>query len=130
MTIPLFWRLKKQKYILIGNKCEGCNEVFFPPRIICPNCRRDGIMNDIKLSGIGKIFSFTVIRIPPSGFEDITPYVIGVIQLKEGPLISGQIINKPEEVEIGKNVRTVFRKITENGKDGVIHYGFKFEIIE
>jgi hypothetical protein len=32
----------------------------------------------------------------------------------------------PHEVEIGLRVRATFRKLREEGKAGVIHYGYKF----
>ena len=33
-----------------------------------------------------------------------------------------------KEIEIGSRVSTVFRKISEDGKSGIIHYGYKFKI--
>lgn len=32
----------------------------------------------------------------------------------------------PEEVHIGMPVRAVFRRIAEDGKAGIIQYGYKF----
>jgi uncharacterized OB-fold protein len=32
----------------------------------------------------------------------------------------------PADVRIGLRLHTVFRKISEEGKAGVIHYGYKF----
>ena len=127
-SIPMFWRLKNQKYNLIGSKCDNCGEVFFPNRTICPNCRRNGKMRDITLSGLGKIESFTVINNPPKGFEEMYSYVVGIIKLNEGPMISAQIVNKKDEIAIGDKVRMIFRKISEDGNAGLISYGFKFEL--
>ncbi|HBP51631.1 MAG: hypothetical protein US68_C0003G0034 [Candidatus Shapirobacteria bacterium GW2011_GWE1_38_10] len=36
MEIPRHWRLKQQRYQLIGEKCPHCEELIFPPRDICP----------------------------------------------------------------------------------------------
>ena len=36
------WRHIQQRYNLIGSKCTTCGKVFFPNRIICPDCRRKG----------------------------------------------------------------------------------------
>jgi len=36
--IPITWRLEKQYYRLIGQKCPMCNIKLFPPKRICPNC--------------------------------------------------------------------------------------------
>ncbi len=127
-SVPLFWRLKKSKYMLIGAKCDTCGQVFFPPRVVCVSCRSKGKLSDFQFSGNGTIESFTVIRIPPEGFERSAPYAIAIIRLDEGTSISGQVVGDIEDVEIGRRVKPVFRKITEDGADGLIHYGMKWEI--
>jgi uncharacterized OB-fold protein len=128
-SVPLYWRLQDQKYNLVGTKCVTCNTVYFPPKDFCPTCRRKGKIEQFKFTGKGKILSFTVIRIPPEGFEKYTPYAVAIIELDEGTRISGQIVDRIEEVEIGKAVETVFRKISEDGDSGLIHYGLKWRII-
>ena len=80
-----------------------------------------------KLSEKGKILTYTVIYVGPEGFE--TPYCIGIIELDEGVMISGQIVGNLELIDTDKEVQMVFRKIYET-EDGLINYGFKFEIIE
>jgi len=126
----LFWRLKEAKYRLIGTRCTNCKNVYFPPTILCPDCRRKGKLEEFKLSGNGEVLSYTVIRVPPEGFENYAPYVVAIIRLEEGTNITGQIIGDINNVEIGKKVKPVFRRITEDNTDGLIHYGIKFEINE
>ena len=121
-SVPLFWRLKKSKYMLIGSKCETCGQAFFPPRVVCTKCRSKGRIIDHQFTGNGVIESFTVIRVPPEGFEGHTPYAIAIIRLDEGTNISGQIAGNIEDVAIGRRVRPVFRKITQDGDAGLIHY--------
>lgn len=38
MEIPRHWRLKKQRYGLVGSVCPHCDYKMFPPREVCPNC--------------------------------------------------------------------------------------------
>lgn len=38
MEIPRHWRLKKQRYMLVGVVCPHCDEKIFPPREVCPYC--------------------------------------------------------------------------------------------
>ena len=83
-----------------------------------------------RLSDCGVIESFTVIRTAHDGFEKYTPYIIGLIKLDDGSKITGQIINNINDVKIGKRVKYIIRKRFENGVDGIIFYGFKFELIE
>ena len=129
-SIPLFWRLRDAKYRLIGTKCNKCTGVFFPPRHLCPKCRRGGEIEEFPFSGNGTIVTYTIIRTPPEGFERQSPYAIAIVRLDEGTSVSGQVIGELKNVETGKRVRTVFRKMYEDGPEGVISYAIKFEIAE
>jgi len=129
-SIASSWRLKRQRYNLIGTRCTNCKSVYFPPRPLCPDCRRRGELEEFQLSGHGEILSYTIIRVPPEGFEVYTPYAVGLIQLEEGTNISGQITGDISKIDIGKKVRPVFRKLHEDKSDGLIHYGIKFELVE
>ena len=126
-SAPLNWRSLKEKYQLIGTKCETCGKLYFPSRKICPTCRRLGRPKSVKFSGKGTVFSYSVVRNAPEGFELFTPYVIGLIQLEEGPKLLCQIVDcNPEDMHIGMPVETVFRKLRVDGKEGLISYSFKF----
>ncbi len=129
-SVPLFWRLKDSKYRLIGSRCTTCKEVFFPKKNLCPVCRRRGSIEDMQFNGNGRIVSYTIVRVPPEGFEKYAPYAVAVIDLEEGARVSGQVVGNITKVRTGKQVRTVFRKIHEDGSDGLINYGLKWEIAE
>jgi uncharacterized OB-fold protein len=129
-AVPRFWREIPQRYNLIGNQCEVCNKVYFPPRETCPYCRRKSIgkMKDIKFSGKGKVITYTIIHEAPEDFEGQTPYPMAIIQLDEGPKLTAQIVDcKVEDVKIGMRVKSTFRKIQEDGYIGAIYYGYKFK---
>jgi len=87
-------------------------------------------LEDYKLSGRGKVYSYSVVHVPPKELEMIAPYVIAIVELEEGPRITTQIDCKPEEVYIGMPVEVVFRRIKEDGEEGIIHYGYKFKPVE
>lgn len=40
MTIPNLWRTQKQRYSLQGEVCPHCSSAIFPPRRVCPYCKR------------------------------------------------------------------------------------------
>jgi uncharacterized OB-fold protein len=41
MEVPRHWRLKKQRYALVGEVCPNCNAPLFTPRAVCPYCGGD-----------------------------------------------------------------------------------------
>jgi uncharacterized OB-fold protein len=126
-SVASHWRRYKERYRLLGTRCENCGNIYFPFRKVCPHCRRDGKTVPFNLSGKGSVHTFTVIHVPSEGFEAFTPYVVGLIQLNEGPKVTSQIVDcKPEEVYISMPVESCFRKLRTLGKEGIICYGFKF----
>ncbi|TXT55930.1 MAG: hypothetical protein BAJATHORv1_30313 [Candidatus Thorarchaeota archaeon] len=122
------WRKQKSMYSIIGSKCTTCGEHYFPPRPVCPTCRRKGQLEEYQFKGLGKIHTFAVVRQAPEDFKRQVPYVVAQVELDEGARLTAQIVNiEPENVEIGMRVRSCFRKITEYGQGGIIVYGYKFE---
>src|SRR5271157_5920312 len=125
LGLPLTWRRIPERYGLIGSECENCKTNYFPVRKMCPKCRRKGKMREVKFSGKGKVYTYTVIYSPPTGFELDAPYLMGIIELAEGPKLTAQIVDSdPKDVKIGTPVEMIFRKIQEDGYEGLIHYGF------
>ncbi len=128
--VARFWREIPQRYNFMGNKCEVCERVYFPPRESCPYCRRKSIgkMKETKLSGNGEVVTYSIIHVGPSDFEEQTPYPIAVIKLTEGPQITGQIVDcNANDIKIGMKVEGTFRKIQQDGYTGAIYYGYKFK---
>jgi uncharacterized OB-fold protein len=131
-SVPRFWREIPQRYNLIGNKCDECGLIFFPPRESCPECRRKsyGKMKEFRLSGKGIVETYTIICEAPEKFEGQTPYSIAIIKLIEGPKITAQIVDcNLDDVKIGMKVKSTFRKIQDDGYVGAIYYGYKFKPI-
>ena len=64
MEVPRFWRETGSRYRLVATECENCGRVYFPKRDFCPVCHRESIgkLKEKKLSGKGKIESYTIIH--------------------------------------------------------------------
>jgi len=132
-AVPRFWREIPQRYNLIGNQCGACNTIYFPPRESCLQCRRRSIdkMKPTKLSGKGKVVTYSIIYVAPERFEGQVPYPIAIIELDEGPRITAQIVDCDiKDVKIGMKVESTFRKIQEDGYIGAIYYGYKFKLVK
>ena len=120
------WRLRESRYTLTGTGCGTCNSKHMPPRKIC-ECCNDTLL-PFKFTGFGEVISFTEIHVAPAGFGRNTPYNIALIKLDEGPVISGIVVDKT--LEIGSRVKSIFRRLYTDGDEGVITYGFKFELVD
>lgn len=75
----------------------------------------------------GKLLSFTMQRESMSGFEEQEPMSFGLVELKNGVRIVGQLVDLPyESLKIGDRVKAVFRRVKSDGASGQIFYGYKF----
>jgi hypothetical protein len=79
-----------------------------------------------QFAGTGSVYSFTTLTEPPEGFEEQAPYTLALVKLDEGPLITAQLTDLDAPVQIGDRVEMVTRKLTTEGKKGMIVYGYKF----
>jgi uncharacterized OB-fold protein len=126
MSVPRFWREIPARYNLIGTKCETCGTYYFPPRRLCPKCRRQGKIVEQQFKGTGEVVTYSTVYTPGESWISSKPYTLAIIKLDEGPMMTSQVICEPSEAKIGMRVRRVFRKIGQDGNKGMIHYGTKF----
>jgi uncharacterized OB-fold protein len=120
------WRELPQRYRLEAGKCKKCGEVCYPPRIVCPACGNREF-STFRLSGEGELLTFSVIHVAPTGFGDDVPYVVGIVKMKEGVQVTGQVVDCDHaKLTIGTKVRSEFRRIQDDGEAGMIFYGHKF----
>jgi len=125
-SVPRVWREQKYKYRLIGTKCEKCGSIFYPPKKICLKCGSEK-MEEVKLPEEGILENYTIIYYPTRDFTYNPPIIVGLIRLTNGVRILAQVVDiDPSEVKEGLQLRAVFRRLREQGEDGVIEYGLKF----
>ena len=127
MEVPRHWRLKKQRYALVGEVCPHCDAKIFPPRDVCPECGGEA-KTAYTFSGKGEVYSFTRMSNAPAGFEAQAPYTVALVKLAEGPVVTAQLTDLGDEkVKIGMPVEMVTRKLRSDGDErGMLVYGYKF----
>jgi hypothetical protein len=127
MEISRHWRLRKQRYGLVGEVCPHCDAKIFPPRDVCPECGGEA-KTLFNFSGRGEVYSYTTIYEPPQGYEDQAPYTVALVKLEEGPMVTAQLTDLDKgKVEIGTPVEMVTRRLREDSNErGIIIYGYKF----
>jgi len=126
MQIAQYWRLQPQRYRLTGEVCRSCGAKLFPPRDVCPECSKPAY-ETLEFKGNGEVYSYSTLSQGPAGYREYEPYTVALVKLEEGPLLTAQLTDvDPEDVRIGMPVEMVTRKLTEDGENGLIVYGYKF----
>jgi len=126
MGIPSNWRLRQQRYRLVGEECEKCGERIFPPRDVCPGCEAPA-QAPYEFSGHGEVYSYTTVYQAPQGFQEFAPYSVALVRLEEGPMVAAQLTDvDDDQMRIGMPVEMVTRKVQSGGEEGQIVYGYKF----
>lgn len=126
MQIARHWRQRGARYRLEGQRHRTSGEVRFPaqpPQI----GEEPDQWQTVALSGRGTIYSFSVLRQAPEGYEGMAPYPVAMVQLDEGPVLTAQLTDCDEaDLRIGQPVELVTRRLYDSGADGVLPYGYKF----
>ncbi|GBC69161.1 hypothetical protein HRbin01_00854 [archaeon HR01] len=111
LTRPLWEGAKRGELLL--QRCRRCGKHQWYPR---PSCHKCGSLDLewVKSSGMGTVYSFTVIRRvvgnAPEFSSDI-PFVVAEIDLDEGVRVYSNVVGvKPEEVSVGMRVRVFFEE--------------------
>jgi uncharacterized OB-fold protein len=97
----------------VGLKCCQCGQYTVPPQKVCSSCRSED-MEVTELSRQGTIKSFTVIYTGAEGFK--SPYIVAMVELKEGPWVIVNIIDfDPEKATmenlIGREGRIDYQEV-------------------
>jgi len=94
---------------VLARKCKKCGELHLATVYYCQKCGNKEF-EDALLEGQGTIATFTIITVPPAGFEKYTPYAWVVLNLDNSDLrISGFMarISKPADLPVGAKAKIV-----------------------
>jgi uncharacterized OB-fold protein len=110
---------------LMATRCRACGETTFPPRADCPKCL-EGDFEFSEISGKGTLHTYSRIAAAPTGFEDVVPYTVGVVDLEEGGRLLAWIGETipDDEVEIGMDLQVVPR-IFEEVEEIKVYYSLE-----
>ena len=94
---------------ILAHKCTNCGNLSLATVYFCEKCGKRGF-EYLALDGQGKVETYTIMTVPPTGFEKYAPYAWAVISLDNYDLrVSGFLpnIQKPEDLPIGAAVKVV-----------------------
>ena len=125
MPSPRYHREIPARYRLEAGKCASCGKVCYPARMVCPECRGEG-MEKINLTPKGTVVTSTVVHVPPDEFLNEAPYAMAVVETPEGARFMTQVVDcDPSTVGPGLEVDLEFRLIRKEGNSGILCYGHK-----
>ena len=99
---------------LTGTICKKCGKKYFPPRMDCAQCL-DSDIEWFDVKGPGKLVTFSKVESGPSGFEEVQPYVLGIVEFPEGIRVLAKISNKidPATIKAGMELKPIPQNISE-----------------
>ena len=101
---------------LLGLRCRDCTITIFGPGTFCQQCTSPNL-ESVELSQEGTLYSYTVVRVPPAGWPGPIPYILGQVELSEGPQVLAEIIDcQEEELTIGMPMHLAL--CTVSGQEG------------
>ena len=104
--------------VLVGTRCRDCQVYVFGPAVFCQACTSSNL-EPVELSKRGSLYSYTVVRVPPSGWPGPVPYFLGQVELPEGPQVLAEIIGCQEaDLKIGMEVELALQPVILDGGEG------------
>jgi uncharacterized OB-fold protein len=100
---------------LIASRCQSCGEHFVPLRMICLNCGKEE-MEEVALSGKGKVSTYTIVMQQVPGSLVPAPYGLAIIAMDEGCQVHTIVTEKYESLKVGMPVKVYFEKIKEDSE--------------
>ena len=86
---------------LLGSRCRRCGSHTVGTVPSCQACYSPE-MESVELGTEGTLYSYTLVRTPPPGWQGEVPYLLGQVELPQGPHVVSQVIDcPPEGVRIG-----------------------------
>ncbi|MFO8009596.1 MAG: Zn-ribbon domain-containing OB-fold protein [Dehalococcoidia bacterium] len=99
---------------LMGTTCKKCGKKYFPPRMDCAQCL-DSDVDWFEIKGPGKLVTYSCINFGPSGFEEVQPYILGIVEFPEGVRVLAKISDNvdPGTIKTGMALKPVPKKLSE-----------------
>jgi hypothetical protein len=94
---------------VLTKRCTKCGNLHLATVYFCQKCGHKEFENKL-LDGVGTVATYTIITVPPAGFEKYIPYAWVVMKINNYDLrISGFLggIDSPNLLPIGSKVKIV-----------------------
>lgn len=108
-----FWDAVAQKEFIL-QKCTDCNQWVFYPRTICPHCWSNNL-EWRPASGKAHLKTWGIVHRPGHpAWQEVAPYVLGVVELEEGPtMLTHLLLDETKDLHIGLPLQVSYTKINK-----------------
>ncbi len=97
---------------LLGMRCAVCGIVVFGPATFCQSCSSPEL-EEVELAPDGVLYSYTIVRVPPPGWPGPVPYVLGEVELPEGPHVLAEVIEcAHDDLRVGMKMTLALQPVT------------------
>jgi hypothetical protein len=114
-----FWEGLKRHEFLVP-KCMKCGAYNWVPYPACRECLSER-QHWTKVSGQGRLYSFTIVHRGPGAFTDDLPYVVAYAEFEEGfsgprpIMVMGNLkAASLDEIQIGQPIEVAYEDIAEH----------------
>jgi hypothetical protein len=107
-----FWDATKRHELRL-QRCGGCGCWRYPPAPVCPQCLSEEA-EWRRVSGRGTVSTFVILhKVYFASFAGDAPYNVVQVELDEGPRLTANLIDVPNErIRVGMRVEVVFDDVT------------------
>ena len=109
-----FWDAAHEGRLLI-RRCNACDKWHYYPRPFCPHCWSQDV-DWVEASGRATLYTYSIVRrndLPP--FNERVPYVAAGVDLDEGPRMTTELVDCPEDqIQIGMPLTVDYRPLTDD----------------
>ena len=97
--------------VLLGTRCTECGVYSFGAAVMCLHCT-SATLEQATLSTHGILYSYTLVHVPPAGWPGPVPYILGQVELPEGPHIMAEVVDASfEDLSVGIPMALALRTV-------------------
>jgi len=108
-----FWQQLHGGRFTLG-RCPQCSHIYFPPRIVCPECWAEDAVQLVDTPALGTLVSFTDVHVLSYALRPLAPLRIAVVDLDEGVRVLSWLRGEnADQVVPGQRCRIVVETVLE-----------------
>ena len=115
VTSAPFWDAARQGKLVLQYDRKAGRYQYWPRPIGIASGSQD--LEWREASGLGRLYSWTLVHVPARGFEDVAPYVVAAVDLDERVRVMARLVDvDPRALKAGMKLRIDWEPAGEDGR--------------